>query len=244
MPSRNSEALRTFQLACRAPVAQLCVRPLRMRYFIYVSETKVRMLFPQIPKKFLGGLSGELKVSLGIGEVKLESKADAPTEIYSQALAVENYLESKHLLGNPLEHGEYFRGTHQLSYGLLYDYASDIALFGTHLGPVWLAMIGARSSLIGEAKAIDTSKRPEIHALNYYELCALNYLITKEGLADGGRPGELSSRTPEAIKNALPLLPKSDVKLHYVAKSLRKIQTDDGLFVLASPLYVSFPPTE
>jgi hypothetical protein len=86
-----------------------------MRFFIYVSERKVRMLFPQIPKKFLGGLSGELKVSLGIAEAKLESKADAATDVFSQALAVEHYLESKHLLGNPLEHDEYFRGTHQLS---------------------------------------------------------------------------------------------------------------------------------
>jgi hypothetical protein len=106
-------------------------------------------------------------------------------------------------------------------------------------------MIGARSSLIGEAKTIDTNKHPEVHSLHGYELEALNYLLRKEGFGGrGGYPGfDLSSETPAAIKNALSLLPKSDAKLCYVAKSLRKIQTEDGLFVLASPIYVSFPPT-
>ena len=45
-----------------------------LKYYIYISETKVNMLYPQIPAAFLSAAEAEVKVSLGVVSTSLKSR--------------------------------------------------------------------------------------------------------------------------------------------------------------------------
>ena len=45
-----------------------------VKYYIYISDTKLDMLYPQIPKKILERISGELNIKLGMININLKNK--------------------------------------------------------------------------------------------------------------------------------------------------------------------------
>ena len=71
-----------------------------LRYYVYLSATKVDMMYPQIPPVFLKGAEAELKVNLGVISTRL--KAHGPEEAKELPLrmsAVESYLRNQKQVG-------------------------------------------------------------------------------------------------------------------------------------------------
>lgn len=50
-----------------------------MKHYIYISDTKVDMIFAQIPKAMLEGLAGELKINLGVLSASFKQEASQET---------------------------------------------------------------------------------------------------------------------------------------------------------------------
>jgi len=45
-----------------------------LKYYVYISATKVGMLYPQIPADFLRGAEAELKINLGVISTSVKSR--------------------------------------------------------------------------------------------------------------------------------------------------------------------------
>lgn len=99
-----------------------------VKYYVYVSDAKVDMVYPQIPPTVLGRISAELKIDLGYLSASVQPK-DREVTRYSKLKVVANYIEGHSDVGTVHEPREYFKGTLDAR-SLAYSY---MAFFGGRL---------------------------------------------------------------------------------------------------------------
>lgn len=199
-----------------------------MKYYVYVSRTKVDMLYAQLPPDFLKGISAEVKVNVGVLSGTLKGTSDANDSNLLQPLhAVSEYIRKREYIGTINSPGTYISDTSSLKYGIVSEYASDIAFFGGVIGSNTLALIGSSTSLIGETERADAN-----HSSYYYTLKFLNNAVNY-GQTKGENP-PFHSFT-EAAWIALKALPPLTYNLEFLAKVLHR---EKGLIV-GTPIYVA-----
>lgn len=125
-----------------------------MRYYLYVSGTKLDMLYEQIPPKLLKRLAVEAKVDLKVLSVAVQSpRADVTS--YDKLDLVEAYLEREFDVGWMTEPRPWFRG----------DLELRVAGYGSPEGPTFMtgrdgdtviALIGSAHHLLGQRTAPET----------------------------------------------------------------------------------------
>jgi hypothetical protein len=95
-----------------------------LRYYLYISDAKLDMLFDQIPQGALKRISTEVKVDLKVASDTLH-QADNPGLTRAAKLKiVEQYIDSHHHVGTIQEPGnEYFRDQMDIQWGWLQDRA-------------------------------------------------------------------------------------------------------------------------
>ncbi|WP_447040601.1 DUF7019 family protein [Streptomyces sp. DSM 118878] len=128
-----------------------------MRYYLYVSGTKLDMLYEQIPPKLLKRLAVEAKVDLKVLSVAVQSpRADVTS--YDKLDLVEAYLEREFDVSWMTEPRPWFRG----------DLELRVAGYGSPEGPTFMtgrdgdtviALIGSAHHLLGQRTAPETIQR-------------------------------------------------------------------------------------
>src|SRR5262245_26427302 len=89
------------------------------RYYVYISDAKVDMLYEQVPQGSLSRLASEVKVDLKVIGVTLK-QAETPQPVRLAKLAiVERYLETGYPIGTIERPGSYFRGRMPMKWGYL-----------------------------------------------------------------------------------------------------------------------------
>jgi hypothetical protein len=127
-----------------------------VKYYVYVSESKVEMLFSQIPRTFLSGLAAELKVNLGILTTTLKQDADPETK-FARLTAVVRYLEQNESIGTVDEPEVYFRGHLSMAWGPYGTYQtfthrageSPLMYFGAVTDKTIVGLGGSSRNMIG-----------------------------------------------------------------------------------------------
>ena len=199
-----------------------------LKYYLYMSKTKIEMLHPQIPVDFLKGASADVKINLGIVSSTIKaSHVDSAVELPNKLVEVCEYLISKGKVGTVDKPKSYIVGILPLRFGIVREYASDIAFFGNVIENQKVGLIGATSSLVGESESTEVN-----HAPYYYTLKFLNQ-IADVGDETNESPGYHTYHS--AFDLALKTVPKNKQQLEFVAKV---IHVEKGL-VLATPLYVA-----
>lgn len=89
---------------------------MQLKYYLYISDAKVDMLFPQIPRGFLDGLAGELKLNVGILNASLKQDS-LPENRYSKLEVVKRYIERNMEIGDIDSPREYFYGSGYVRWG-------------------------------------------------------------------------------------------------------------------------------
>jgi len=91
-----------------------------LRYYLYISDTKIDMLFDQIDQSILKRISAEVKVDLKVASLTLrEANSPVPTRD-AKLRIVERFIELHHNVGTVGEPGqEYFRGQSNMTWGNL-----------------------------------------------------------------------------------------------------------------------------
>lgn len=101
-----------------------------MKYYIYISDTKVDMLYPQIPKPLLKKIASSLNIDLKLfgAELSIGAKGNPSNETrYVKVQIVSEYIE-KHLdVGSVDAPSTYFKGKLPMRYGTL---GRDAIYFG------------------------------------------------------------------------------------------------------------------
>src|ERR1700683_2245150 len=121
-----------------------------LRYYLYISDTKLEMLFEQIDQSVRKRISAEFKIDLKIASLTLR-RADnpGPTRV-AKLRIVERFIDAHHDVGTIEEPGrEYFRGQMNMQWG---DMAVPAVCFrGTDAqGSEGVLLVGSKYHVIGE----------------------------------------------------------------------------------------------
>jgi hypothetical protein len=137
-----------------------------LRYYLYISDTKLDMLFEQIDESILKRISAEVKVDLKLASVTLR-QTDQPAPARTAKLrVVERFITQHHHVGTIQEPGpEYFRGQMDMQWGWLAGYAADeptrpIVVFRGRESSQFVALAGSRRHVLGE-RVPDTGQNAE-----------------------------------------------------------------------------------
>ncbi|THV42227.1 DUF7019 family protein [Glycomyces buryatensis] len=202
-------------------------RPLR--YFLYISETKVDNLLPQIPPKFLRTMGFEVSVNAMVASaVVRRERPEEPVALSTRVSLLSDYIVQHERVGTIEDPAPYIGAVSRLRFGVVADYASELAFFGGEVDGVKLGLIGSSSSMVGAADPIASD-----NGLEYYTLLFLNGVVDQETLSPGRAMGIYEPG--RAIDLALQLVPAQEHRLEFLAKTIR---VEDGL-VLATPIYVA-----
>lgn len=230
-PNRDEAWLKVVKGICRA-IDILFLTPMQrsiahdLKYHIYISQTKVEMLYLQIPPAFFESVEAEPSLNLGISSAGVNGGSSA-SSLPAKLAAVCHFIKRHQEVGTYEEPKMYISGTLPLKFGVVSEYASDIAFFGNTVGTQTVSLIGASESFVGQAKRTESS-----HAMFYYTLKFLNQISQADS------PGEKRSTFfsfREATDIALRCVPPDARQLEFMAKVLH---TEPGL-VVATPLYVA-----
>jgi hypothetical protein len=151
--------------------------PEPLRYFIYVSDSKLEMLFEQIRPSILKRISAEIKVDLKVAGVTLQKSEERSPVRMARLRIVERYIEKYHQVGSVQDPGgEYFRGRMNMRWGRLSLWANTpvlpVVFFRGELESRTVMLAGSTRHLLGEppeANAAAFSALPDIiSALNDY----------------------------------------------------------------------------
>jgi hypothetical protein len=120
-----------------------------MKYYLYISDTKVDMIFAQISNAMLEGLAGELKINLGV--LSASFKQESPQETrFSKLEVVRKYLEKHAEVGTTDKPGEYFAGVSPMRWGP-YGWEEGLVYFGGSTDKTIFGLGGSSRHMIGES---------------------------------------------------------------------------------------------
>ncbi|WP_455359444.1 DUF7019 family protein [Streptomyces sp. SYSU K21746] len=217
-----------------------------MRYYVYVSEAKLDMLFGQIPPKLLSRLGAEVKVDLKVvGLTVQKDRTEADT--YGRLEVVEAYLDRNFDISWMNEPSTWFRGESDLrmsGYGRAPD--GPVFMMGQEGGTV-VVLIGSAHHLIGQRVSPDTA------AVGHSMLPSLFRLVQQAVddrllTAPGGVPRrESPAETEEMLQQVVQLgrgLRGPGSSCEFLARRLLSGVVTDGQgrqlnVVVGTPLYVA-----
>ena len=128
-----------------------------MRYYHYISTSKVDMLFPQLPPDFLAGIKVELGFDFGLFKGKLAGDRRDDTADVARASAIERYLEKTGALRTEIAEGTWLRGQFKARSGFLPE-CPGMVLFGGRIGDVVLLLAGSEDHLVSGQCSQGTSR--------------------------------------------------------------------------------------
>lgn len=126
-----------------------------LRYFLYVSDAKLDMLFEQIDPRLRRRISAELKVDLKLASLTMR-QAEHSAGRMAKLRLVERYLDAYHQVGSLAEPGpEFFRGRLDMQWGWLArgkhpDDSLPVVFFRGRQDEHFLALAGSRSHVLGQ----------------------------------------------------------------------------------------------
>jgi hypothetical protein len=116
-----------------------------LKYFAYISQTKVDMLYSQIPPSVRDSIEAEVKFKLPLTEISF-SKKQVSDNLYIRLNLVESYLEKQGMVGSIWNSSEYFRGTLRMGWAQIHP---GIAFFGGKLNETVVGLGGSMNNLFG-----------------------------------------------------------------------------------------------
>ena len=222
------------------PKKKVAIKP---KYYIYVSDTKVDMLFSQIPQPVRTRISTELKVDLKLLSASFTSKEKEETR-YSKLKVTIDYLQENSLIGTIRNPREYFKGNMYMNWFELID---GITYFGGHSDKTIVGLGGSTSHLIGgghqEAAPRGSSHSPWLLSALIKELqLPIGQPVLPGHLDEEENEYRLSHAIAERTQKNLFRNPPQ--RFEFLARKLfssNSLLPDRSEFVvLGTPLYVAF----
>ena len=101
-----------------------------MKRYLYVSETKIDMLYPQILKTILDNIDDESNINAGFSNT-LTANPDSGKTLYDKLDLISSYLEKEGSIGTVDSPKQYFKGILPMRWGSYgWDEKSQLVYFG------------------------------------------------------------------------------------------------------------------
>ena len=136
-----------------------------MKHYLYVSETKIDILYPQILKTILDNIDDESNINAGFSST-LTANPDSGKTIYDKLDLVSSYLEKEGAVGTVDSPNQYFKGMLPMRWGPYgRDEKPQLVYFGgiTDAGTV-LGLGGSIHHVLGTERG---SSRAHSHSLSF-----------------------------------------------------------------------------
>jgi hypothetical protein len=164
-----------------------------VRYYVYASDTKIDMLYSQIPQNLLSRFVAELKLDVKVLAVSLK-KRETDETLYSKLTVVERYLREKEEIGSIAEPKTWFEGELPLRSGVWRD---RILYFQGIQDGVFLALIGSPHHRIGHGDP------NQIQQPTGSQLPALFECLEADNDLDSGRHASYDVGSPDVVRDVV-----------------------------------------
>lgn len=241
-----------------SPRARRIVVVSTVKYYVYVSDTKVDMIAAQVPRDFRRRIAAELKLDLKVFSISL---AQAPSEEtrYSKVALVTRHLEEEGHVRSIDDPGEFFGGILPMHWGPFvhhggHDYVDGwpMVWFGGETETTTLGLAGSRRHVIGE-EASSLPDTPGFRFTSYSGHSAvLDILVADQKGRETSETGAAGAAGPDDYRPLVVLATKAALKavkadgipaprLEFVARRLFQGVDEGGKSVLlGSPIYVAY----
>jgi hypothetical protein len=206
-----------------------------MKYYVYISDSKVDMLYSQIPKRILDRIAADLNVNLGIFSLSVKEKENQEKTRYEKLKLVVNYIENNMEVGTVDEPKAYFTGLLPMRWGE-YEVDSGLVYFGGKTAQTVLGLGGSMTHVIGNRKGESDTQGGSIGADIGAVLSKDLNLPNSFDDSQFDRIDDILYTTHFATKRM-----KGPIQtLEFLAKRLAEgIYGDKSHVVLGTPLYVA-----
>lgn len=210
-----------------------------VKYYIYISDAKVDMVYPQIKKPLLERIASELNISLKLlgAEISAGVKGNQSEETrYSKVRIVSRFVERHEPVGTVEDPLIYFKGTLPMRWGPL-SHHPETVYFGGSTSRAILGLGGSTKHIIGGDPG------PAIQSI---------FSSGLYGLLDALDETNQSSNDMEelallAVKYAAKEMRGPAQRLEFLAKTLLSEpikaggsgDSDENRIVLGTPIYVA-----
>lgn len=200
-----------------------------MKYYLYISQTKVEMLHGQIATTRFSKIKAALTLKIPFLEASLNADNEERS-LYAKAEQVRNQLMAEGHCGS-IEHPKsYVDDTANLSLTLGDQYSPDLAVFGGTVGSKKVALIGSVSSLVGCAKAI-----ADDHSIQSYEMRLLRHISCEEEEYTFAKSEQDYADQLERSVDSILIRKRPRMPIAFVAKVLHSTPQ----FLVGSPIIVA-----
>lgn len=128
-----------------------------MRYYTYVSDDKIDMLYGQIPVKLLSKIVTELKLDIKVLSVSIKQRETDDTR-YGKLEVVENYVKNHFDIGTVVDPTPWFCAKLDMRSGVYLDRSGhSLAHFSGEEDGTLLVLVGSTYHLIGEDRTKSNS---------------------------------------------------------------------------------------
>jgi len=205
-----------------------------LRDYQYISDSKIDVLFPQIPKTFLDGVSAELGFNFGLVSGKVSGHCPSLESRIAKLTVIESYLEKHSLLESSITPQNWVSGKYVARAGFLQGH-KGLVLFAGKQSKRAIILAGSESHLVSGSLNPGTDKgwsfMPRLlHSLENYVRQNYDLLDIENGLTHQGNLAEFTANsyifggefTPGAMHTALydldQSLPEPSLLMFFVAR--------------------------
>jgi hypothetical protein len=207
-----------------------------LKYYLYVSDTKLDMLSAQIPQPLLKRIAVDLSVDFKLFSMSLKQVASDETR-FAKLRVVTEYFDKYEPTGSIDEPGAYFRGKLAMRWGPYAAWAGDsnLVFFGGATDRTLVGLGGSKHHVLGvQIGRPGTSS----HSITPALIAALHKDL---GLAEPVLGMEWSEHWQlEAVRVAIAGLQGPAQDMEFLARRLVRGTVDDGRSILlGTPIYVA-----
>jgi hypothetical protein len=218
-----------------------------MRYYQYISDTKIDMLLPQVPYAFKQKVSGEVGFDIKILSGKIKTQTSTLDDRVSRLATVENHIMLTQPVGTVQKPDIWIKGTLKMAFGYLGPDTKVVGFSGKDKG-VSLLLAGSSAHVVG-ASPTDA----EIGRGFSFLPRLLKYLEEATRMSDeaggaesdkvakllGGHSGDSKQQNwltliRHGARDAL-----ETVEIEFLAKRLMETGEIGKMAILATPLFVA-----
>lgn len=210
----------------------------KIKYYVYVSPSKVDMLYHQIPPNIINKIEKELQINLTLVNMKFTEK-QFDDNLYNKLSTVNEYLDKFVGIGEINSPAEYFKGEMRMAWA---EISPNVVFFGGRVNDTAVGLGGSWHNVLGitsDGVLQSSSHTPWLVSLLEKELKGFIYVPKR--VSDYNLSEEESDS--RVIDSTYMLVDKISNwafnKFEFVAKTLRTTTYQGHQVVLGTPIYVA-----
>lgn len=209
-----------------------------MRYYVYISDSKLEMLYEQVPAGKREEIAGELSINLGLISTKFSSEK-VKNARHQKIEIVQKYLGKR--VGCLDKKASYVHGKATVAWGPFGDYP-EVVYFGGYSDGWHIGLVGSYSNCVG-AKGVSS---PAGYSLSWY---LIDLLSRRKCLPPLGyrrisnfSPKEITEAACRGVVEANTCSIRPSVEIEFLARTIVYHPEAEGIpgpVYIGSPIYVS-----